>query len=150
MYRADIENTYYNIKIYDQIYHVEHIYSWDERIALDYINIAEKLITDNLYGQPWALLIDYREWTLNTPEAEKLLNEHFSKGLRAGLSCVATIVEDSDIKKWQANRITMGYLPEKNQFFSDIFQAIMWLENLGYIDLVDDLEKQFPMNSKTR
>ena len=105
--KANIETNFFIIRIYDRIYHVDHLHSWDERVAKSYIEIAEKLISKHLSREPWALLIDLREWELSTPAAENILKNHFSKGMQAGLSCIATIIESSEIKKWQANRIAM-------------------------------------------
>ena len=137
----EINNNFYRIKIHDRVYYVEHIASWDERIAKEYVDIAESLIRKHLSGSPWALLVDLRKWTLNTPGAEKILNEHFSKGIESGLSCVSTIIENSDLKKWQLNRILMKNLPQKNQTFSDISAALLWVKELGFISCVDAFKK---------
>ncbi len=131
----NIDTIFFKIKIFDRVYYVEHISSWDHRIAKNYIDIAEKLITENLSGQPWSILADFRKWTLNTPEAEKLLREHFKKRQRSGLSCISTIVDDSKIKKWQLERISRNHLPERSRFFSDVPEAILWLKKLGFIDV---------------
>ncbi len=137
-----IDTSFYEIKVYDRVYHVEFIHSWDETVAKGYIKEVERLIGIHLIAEPWAIVADLTKWTLNTPGAEEMLKKHFEKGLQTQLSCVAGVIEDSKIKEWQARRIAMDNLPENSQIFSDISTALSWVKSLGYIDDLDAVSEK--------
>ena len=102
-----------------------------ESMALYAKDCFEK--TSPLYGEPWAMMTDLRDWELATPDCEPTLIWLLHKGIENGLCKEAVITDQGRIKLRQFNvSMPEGTENFERQFFEDEASALAWLSELGF------------------
>eukprot|EP00581_Thalassiosira_minuscula_P038525 CAMPEP_0184464374 /NCGR_PEP_ID=MMETSP0740-20130409/56706_1 /TAXON_ID=385413 /ORGANISM="Thalassiosira miniscula, Strain CCMP1093" /LENGTH=113 /DNA_ID=CAMNT_0026838869 /DNA_START=137 /DNA_END=478 /DNA_ORIENTATION=+ len=85
-----------------------------------------------LFGPPWAMLTDVREWELAKKDSEPLLIRLVASAIKNGLSREAVVNDKGVMKIEQLNMA----LPEgsgfERRFFDNEASAIQWLEQEGF------------------
>ena len=136
-----IETDYYTIALYNNLCHVTVYLSWDERVVEDYIKHRAEVVSNLYAGKKWAILMDMREWTLHTPDAEKTITQILKKRTFHRPSNYAFIVEKSEIKEWQINKSLTENVQLHTKYFETLDESKKWLTSLGYKMTPLDIEK---------
>ena len=127
-----VQTDYYTIIPYKNLLFIEAFLSWDDRIAKEHIKKVDEIVAKLFQNKPWGLLVDRRNWNLNTPEAEQFFSENSNSNVTKTLTHSAIIVGSSDIKKWQVKKMTKNIKNYETQIFNEFKEAQDWLASFGY------------------
>ncbi len=127
-----IQTNYYTITPYDSLLYIKTFSSWDDRVMKQHFEDVKRLARELFENRPWGLLVDKRQWELNTPEAQNIGEEQPIKPMDKNLTHVAIVIDDSAMKEWQAEAIAKKGIPGDVRLFREIETAEDWLASFGY------------------
>ncbi len=127
-----IETNFYTITPYANLLYIETFSSWDDRVMKLHFEDVTRLARELFKGRPWAILVDKRQWELNTPEAQNIGEEHPINPVVENLSHVALVTGDSALKGWLAEDIAKKALAGETRLFKEMEAAEDWLASAGF------------------
>ncbi len=106
-------------------------YRWDITVARK--AMAElKQLAEGYGGNPWALLIDMREFQSTSLVVQELIKETAQAMVNCGLARSAFVVGESELASYQMELITPVGENYQRRFFHDKTQALNWLSKEGF------------------
>ena len=122
----------FEIHIAGRVANVKVKGAWNEDTAKQYAENF-KTLAAKLKDSAWGVIIDATEWELGTPATEEIIAGLQIWGMENNQRYEATIIGESELKKYQSNRYYQ-YLDTNiitQRFFISMTQAVDWFSDLG-------------------
>ena len=123
---------YYVLKSFGRVLFIRSFGSWDDRTALSFAEDVREMIEREFKAGPWCVIHDAREWQLGVPEMEKIISGFVSSAITGRLSRHAMVTGDSELKKWQIDRMFASLTAYPHRRFDTIQEAREWLISDGF------------------
>lgn len=107
--------------------------AWNAETVEGYGRAFRATVRDAAFEEPWALIVDARQWRLATPEVGPVLAELSRWKERHGMTAAAYLNDDSDLKRaFAESEIAAAYLRAEMRIFDAPEPALRWLTGLGF------------------
>ncbi|MBN4055545.1 EAL domain-containing protein, partial [bacterium AH-315-K03] len=105
--------------------------SWDTALALEFFDTIHQHLK-SMKKQAWGTLLDTREWNPTSLKVQKETTGKIQQLIKKGLRCSAYIVNDSELVKFQLEKMAPSFNDYKRKYFNNKDSAAQWLSKEGF------------------
>jgi hypothetical protein len=115
--------------------------SWNTEAALNFKREFEYLVVHHNLNR-WGHIVVLDDWALGTPDIEPIVQELTFWLVEHGLKHAAQVFSASTIKRFQLNKMVTEQIDDfVRRQFEQTSEAVLWLEEQGYVIDEQDLLK---------